>query len=218
MAKRLFLLLIPILLCLVPEFLMATDSVELTRISDARTVETVVLPEPEPEPVAKVESQATVTPTASQPAMTARSTTAATPVAKAPVSGSAAVSAAPVVVNYTVTRYIGSAKEYNDTAYNLSYGDIYKFRKMIYGHNTGNLLGSLRSRYVGETITVTEGGVTKNYRVASVSTYTRDEVAKLMNKIANSAMGHDVALLTCAGNSLGNGDATHRLVVLADAL
>ena len=125
---------------------------------------------------------------------------------------------APSVQNYTVTRYIGSVEEYTRTFDKLSYNDIYKFRKMIYGHNTSNLLGNLKSRYVGEIIKVTEGGSSKKYRVASVTTYSKADVAKLMNKIANSAMGHDVAFLTCAGTPVGQGDATHRLVVLADAI
>lgn len=120
--------------------------------------------------------------------------------------------------NYTVTRYIGSVDEYSRTFNKLSYNDIYKFRKMIYGHNSSNLLGNLSSRYVGEVIRITEGGVTKNYKVAAVTTYIKSDVAKLMNKIAYSAMGHDVAFLTCAGRALGQGDATHRLVVLADAI
>ncbi|MBR3121969.1 hypothetical protein IKF28_00795 [Candidatus Saccharibacteria bacterium] len=124
----------------------------------------------------------------------------------------------PSVQNYTVTRYIGSVEEYTRTFDKLSYNDIYKFRKMIYGHNTSNLLGNLKSRYVGEIIKVTEGGSSKKYRVASVTTYSKADVAKLMNKIANSAMGHDVAFLTCAGTPVGQGDATHRLVVLADAI
>ena len=133
---------------------------------------------------------------------------------------------APVVTvhNYNVTTYVGSAIEFNEIANSLGYGQIYKFRKMVYGHNTYNLLGSLGSRYVGETITVTEGGVAKSYRVAAVVVYQKtadgnlEGNPQLMKDIANTAMGHDIALLTCYGTSYGNGDASHRLVVYADAI
>lgn len=141
---------------------------------------------------------------------------AAEPSSKPVVKKASVKPVVPAVQNYTVTRYINSVDEYNNTFDRLSYSDIYKFRKMIYGHNTNNLLGNLKSRYVGEIIKVTEGGVSKDYRVVAVTTYTKSDVAKLMKKIANSAMGHDVAFLTCAGTSLGHGDSTHRLVVLAD--
>ena len=38
----------------------------------------------------------------------------------------------------------------------------------------------------------------------------------VMKNLKNSAYGHDFALMTCYGTSLGNGDATHRLVIFAD--
>lgn len=205
MGKRLFLLLI---LCLIaitstPTFLTATDDVIISSINDARAVETIPLPEPEPEP---------------EPAVS---------YAKAPVAGSRATNytpAAPAIQNYTVTTYISSAKEFNNTAFSLSYSNIYKYKKLVYGHNSYNLLGSLSSRYAGETITVTEGGVVKQYRVAIVVTYAKDANGylngdpKLMTSIANTALGHDIALFTCTGTSYGNGDASHRLVVFADAM
>ena len=40
----------------------------------------------------------------------------------------------------------------------------------------------------------------------------------LMTRIANTALGYDVALFTCHGTSYGNGDASHRLVVFANAV
>ena len=41
---------------------------------------------------------------------------------------------------------------------------------------------------------------------------------KLMGNIASTALGYDVALLTCAGTPYGNGDASHRLVVFANRI
>lgn len=131
---------------------------------------------------------------------------------------------APAMANYTVTRPIYTISEYENTAYSLTYTDIYKFNKMIYGHNSWNLLGNLSGRYVGEVFTVTEGGVARQYRVAMVQIYQKTADGflngdkRLMGNIANTALGYDVALLTCAGTSYGNGDASHRLVVFANAI
>ena len=86
------------------------------------------------------------------------------------------------------------------------------------------MLGDLAYRYVGEVITITEGGVIANYQVTDIVTYekTADGYLNgdrgLMGRIMRSAMGHTVALMTCAGTSYGNGDASHRLVVYADAI
>lgn len=122
-------------------------------------------------------------------------------------------------INYTVTIRTNTIQ-----VNNLSYGDIYGFRKLVYGHNSGNLLGNLIYRYAGEIINITENGTTMSYRVAEVAIYekhadgTLEGDAGLMARIANGALGHSVALMTCAGTPLGNGDATHRLVVFADAV
>ncbi len=199
MAKRLFLILLISLIGVAstPEFLTASDSAEVTGLNPKGIVETV---EPEPEPEPEIVYASVVQPTYY-----------------------AAIEAeVPTVKNYTVTTYIGSVGEYAATAKNLSYSSIYKYNKMIYGHNTGNLLGSLSNRYVGETISITEGGVTRNYRVMAIRTYAKTADGNLENdpylmaNIANSALGYDVALLTCSGTSYGNGDASHRLVVFAN--
>lgn len=197
MAKSLFLLFISGLIGVVmnPFGLAAADKVAVTGISDARAVETIVK---KPEPVTSVTSVATAV--------------------KAPAAGVA------MPVNYTISYYVGSESEYVSTYANLSYAGIYKFRNLVYGHNTGNLLGSLSARYAGEIIKITEGGVTQDYRVAAVLTYEKNADGNLngdpnlMRSIVYTALGHDVALMTCAGRSLGGGDATHRLVVYADAV
>lgn len=199
MGKALFLLICSVLsVVMSPAILTAADSVDVTGVSDAKVVETVV--EPEPEPV---------------------TTLAVTPVvAKAPTAGYIPAAR----VNYTVTNYVGSVSEYLATYANLSYSAIYKYGKMIYGHNSYNLLGSLSARSVGEVITITEGGVTREYRVAAVAIYEKTADGnlngdpRLMTQIATSAMGHDQVLFTCAGTSYGNGDASHRLAVYVDAV
>lgn len=195
MAKRLFLLLFICLtgVSLSPRFLASADDVAITRVNDAKVVETVIPPEPEPEPVS-------------------------TPVIKtAPAAG---VARAPI--NYTVTRYVGSRAEYNDLAYKLSYSDIYKYQKMIYGHNASNLLLSLRNRYVGETITITEGGVKKSYKVMWKQTMVMDSDYSLrsedgqsypMLSITNALGQYDLSLVTCSGIN-----TPYRIVIFANAV
>lgn len=210
MAKRLFLILFAgfIGVALNPSFLTADDYLKINQ-PDFNAVETVL---PEPEPV-EVKSVAV---TNSAPAAATVAQPVATPKPAQP--------AVPQLVNYTVSYYIGSIDEYVRTAYSLSYNGLYKFRKMIYGHNTANLLGNLPARKVGEIITITEGGVAKKYRIAGAQVYRKtsdgylEGNSRLMNDIANNAMGHDVAFLTCHGTSYGNGDASHRYVVFADAI
>ena len=203
MANRLFLLIIACLVAVIsaPTFLTAADTVSVKGLDNTGVVETVPLPEPEPEP---------------EPVAT-------TVVAKAPAAGVSAptqpVAAAPAVRNYTVTIFSGEM-----VAHNLSYGDIYKTGKLVYGHNTGNLLGSLSGLGVGQTFTVTEGGVTTTYRVTDRATYEKtadgylNHNRGLMGQIMRTAMGHNIALMTCAGTSYGNGDASHRLVIYGDAV
>lgn len=194
MAKSLFLIIISSLMTIVmsPAVLTATDKVDLAGVDDNRVVETVV-----PESVVEEEPV----------------------VVKAPVAGVMQVKA-----NYTVGIYVGSRDAYIESYKSLSYGALYKYNKMVYGHNTMNLLGNLSSRYEGEVITITEGGVTRDFRVAAKVYYNKDAKgylngdSQLMENIANTAMGHDVVLFTCAGQSLGGGDATQRLAVYADAI
>ena len=207
MVKKVCLLFISCLVTILmsPSILTATDHVVIKGVSDAKVVETVPLPEPEPESEVVEPVIAVKSPSAGIPA-----------VSVAP--------ATPVIPNYTVTNYIGSRQEYMDTAMSLSYSSIYKYNKMVYGHNTYNLLGSLANRSVGETITITEGGAVNTYRVAAVSLYEKTADGnlngdpQLMASIANTAFGHSLALFTCAGTSYGNGDASHRLVVFVDQI
>lgn len=211
MAKRLFLLLFAGFLGIInsPVILSAAEEVPLTDLNPAKIVETVPLPEPEPEVAVKDEVAVAYN------------------YALEDESGSdyqeevMEVAEASPLVNYNVTYYVGSKQEYQDLALNLSYSHIYKFRNMIYGHNTWGLLGNLVYRYVGEEFTITEGGVTRMYRVADKQVYNKLDNGKLegisMNYISNGG-GHSVALLTCHGVSYGNGDASQRLVVYADEI
>ena len=127
--------------------------------------------------------------------------------------------AKPQMINYTVGVHSGEM-----IAHNLSYSTLYKTGLLIYGHNTANLLGNLGSLGVGSNFTVTDGGVTTRYVVSAKVLYEKtadgylNSDPYLMGDIVTTAMGHNLALMTCAGTSYGNGDASHRLVVYADAV
>lgn len=213
MAKRLFLLLFSALIGIInaPEILMASDEFDLSGLSNTGIVETVPVVE---EPVVDT----------SVSEETAIESSAANVADSAGQEVYYAQVAVPQKVNYTVSFYINNKREYMNTAYNLSYDGLYKFKKMIYGHNSWNLLGNLVNRYVGEVFTVTEGGAVRDYQVMAIQVYQKtadgnlENDPGLMNNIATTALGYDLALFTCYGTSYGNGDASHRLVVFANAV
>ena len=134
---------------------------------------------------------------------------------------SAANLPAPATVNYTVTTVVGSISEFVSIHQNLSYSQIYRFESLVYGHNSANLLGNLGTLAVGQIFTITEANVARNYRVANVVYYQNTAEGlngdpTLMSQIAYGALGHSVAVMTCAGQMYGNGKASQRLVVFAD--
>ncbi|MBQ3470595.1 hypothetical protein IJH23_02705 [Candidatus Saccharibacteria bacterium] len=101
-----------------------------------------------------------------------------------------------------------------------------KFRKMIYGHNSAGIFGNLQSLGVGSVFSVELNGVTTNYRVSEKVTFEKASSTTLrvngqtytMDALTRNAKGHGLMLLTCAGQGLVGGDATHRLAVFADAI
>ena len=128
---------------------------------------------------------------------------------------------APAPINYTVTSVVGSVSEFISIHQNLSYSQIYRFESLVYGHNSANLLGNLGTLSPGEIFTITEGGVVQNYQVASVVYYQNTAEGlngdpTLMSQIAYGALGHSVAVMTCAGQMSSDGNASQRLVVFAD--
>lgn len=129
--------------------------------------------------------------------------------------------------NYTVTRPTSSIVK------TPTYSDIYRTGNLVYAHNSSNLFGNLKTLSVGSTFTLTENGVTTTYKVSGVEYYKKVAVAngedlakcsglsdncsgRWMTSIVKNALYHNVALMTCAGQSYGNGDASHRLVIFAD--
>lgn len=117
----------------------------------------------------------------------------------------------------------------SDTAVN-SGNHVNKFSsKFLYGHNTANVFGGLYNMSVGNTFSVTDDGVTKNYQVKAIVIYEKvnDYTLRLdgkdikMNIVAKArynGTNYDLSLMTCYGTSYGNGDASHRLVLFANAI
>ena len=133
-------------------------------------------------------------------------------------------------INYRVTIHTDNVKSRN-----LSYKDIYKTKKLVYGHNSTNLLGSLKSLGVGSTFSVTEGNATTTYQIHDIKIFLKSDDYSLelcnsgyencnggtyyLNSLQNAIFRdkkYDIALFTCDGTGLGGGDATHRRVVFAN--
>lgn len=98
--------------------------------------------------------------------------------------------------------------------------------KFLYGHNSPGVFGPILGLGVGATFSVTSNGTTKNYMVASTEMFEKnpttgqlqkDGAGSFMNVVANASYRgtYDLALMTCAGVSYGNGDASHRFVIFA---
>lgn len=204
MVKNVFLLFIASLMTIVmsPKILSATDDVDLTGVSDAKAVETVIA-EPEPEPV----------------------------VTKAPVAGYAP--AAPVAMAATPANNIQIAGRTIEIvgvgSTTVDAGNhVNKYGSLLYGHNSTGVFGGILNIGVGSTFTVTYGGVTTTYRVANAVMFEKNNgllqvngSGDFMNATSRAVyMGthYSIALMTCAGTSYGNGDASHRYVLFANAI
>lgn len=191
-----------------PNFLLASDDVSVVDLDQTKIVQTII-PEPEPAP-----APAPVVTAVSRP--TTKAAPAAAPVAP---SNHLDISGRSLKVEYT-----------ESTAVNA--GNVVKFynNKFLYGHNSGNVFGFLSGVGVGTTFSLTYNGVTTNYRVSNKVTYEKTGSTTLGLNGATIKMGHvaagfspdevkhSLSIMTCAGTPLGNGDATHRLVLFADAI
>ena len=218
MAKRLFLLLISGLIGIVmaPDFLMATDDVQIAApvFDDVLTEEIV-----EETPVAYEEPV--------EEAIYYESVY-EEPVYKEPVYEEP--------IYYAPANTISIAGKYlevvdvdstlDDSGEHVNkYGD-----RFLYGHNSWNVFGSLVNLGVGETFSVYYGGVNQNYQISKIVIYEKNaNTGKLqingegsyMNAVAkakNSGVQYDLSIMTCYGTSYGNGDASHRLVIFANAI
>ena len=93
--------------------------------------------------------------------------------------------------------------------------------KLYYGHNSSAVFGNLKNLVNGDTFSVTENGITKTYRVAKTVTLTYAETDRRMPALPNASYNgntYDIVLMTCAGTSYGDGNASHRLLIFAVAV
>lgn len=207
MARRLFLLLFSAFIGIIasPEILMASDDFAPTGLNNAGITETVpiVVEEPEPEPESVYVAPRYVAPA---PAHTAP-------------SNNISVAGRTLEIVDVADTTVDAGNHVN------KYGD-----RFLYGHNTANVFGGLTSLGVGSTFSVTYGGATTNYRVTKVVIYEKnastgrlqiDGAGNYMRPVANAksdGVQYDLSLMTCYGTSYGNGDASHRWVIFANAI
>ena len=190
-----------------PDFLIASDDVDLVGIDNSNIVKTVI-------PETKVETVQT----------TARTTTVARRATSTPP-------AAPVVSNRLNLAGRSLPVEYtSSTAVNA--GSVVKFynNTFLYGHNSAGVFGFLPSVSIGTVFSLTYNGVTTNYRVSNKVEYAKNspttletggvtyKMARIANAFSPDGVKHSISIMTWSGVSYGNGDASHRLVLFADAI
>ena len=184
-----------------PEFLIASEDVEVSSINNAKIVQTVV-----PEPVK---------PVVSTPVVRTVKTTTAKAAAPKQAANRLNIAGRSLTVEYSSSTAIDA-------------GRVVKFynNKFLYGHNSANVFGFLPSVGVGQTFTLTYNGVTTTYQVMEKVEYAKASPTTLslngreysMAYIAKGMNKYSLTLMTCSGQSLGRGDATHRLVLYANAI
>ncbi len=182
-----------------PEFLIASEDVHVNSINNAKIVQTVI-----PEPVK---------PVVSTPVRTARATTRAA--APQVAANRLSIAGRNLTVEYSPNTAVDA-------------GGVVKFynNKFLYGHNSAGVFGFLPSVGVGTVFSLTYNGVTTNYRVMEKVEYAKASPTTLslngreisMAYVAKGMNKYSLTIMTCSGRSLGRGDATHRLVLYANAI
>ena len=213
MAKSLFLLLISGLMTLVwtPEILMA-DDFELKKQPEFNAVLTVEEPK-------IIEEPEIIEPVVAKPAVVTSNAVSNPQPATQPVVQATYVAPAN---NMSIVGKNLEVVEVDSSAYDAG-SRVYKFRKMFYGHNSAAVFGGIDN---ASEFSVTLNGVVHRYRVMERHTFEKHSATQLslngqvysMAALVNNAWGYDVIIVTCAGQSLGNGDATHRLVLFANEI
>ena len=197
-----------------PISLTATDTFEVTGLNPTNIVETVPLPEPEPEP-----EPVTI---AAAPANVA------TPVAyQASTPASAPVSLAPANAISIGGRVLPIVDVADTSVHAGDHVNRYNGR-FLYGHNSAGVFSILYSVGVGNVFTIASGGTSTNYQVTDIVIYEKISQTSLrrvdngkktsMLYVANGQNSYDLTLMTCYGTSYGNGDASHRYVIYANAV
>ena len=219
MAKRLFLLLISGFIGIIsaPEILMASDGFDLIGLDSSGIVETVpIVAEEEPEEEQEEEDNTQTT------------------YHYATYSEDDYEEPEPVYVapndSITIAGRTLDIVDVSDTTVDAG-GHVNKYGdRFLYGHNTSNVFGGLTSLGVGSRFSVTYDGDTTYYAVTQIVIYEKNrDTGKLqlngagsyMRSVANAkydGVQYDLSIMTCYGTSYGNGDASHRLVLFANAI
>lgn len=197
-------------------YMTAADTViRIADLDQSKVTETVIPvapePVPEPEPASASVAQA--------PAPVVRVT------APAPIMGnSISVAGRTISIVDVADTSVDAGDHIN------KYGD-----KFLYGHNSAAVFGGLAGLSVGQTFSVNYNGSVTTYQIANMVTLAKNFDYNILEypgstglynyipsiaKRAQFGKGatYDLALMTCAGASVGNGDATHRLVVFANKI
>lgn len=104
--------------------------------------------------------------------------------------------------------------------------DYCSHNKYAFGHNTASQFGNLLNLPIGAvegnyTFSVTLNGRTATYKISQTKKYLKTDLQKPAQgwePIIPSKVGADFSIMTCDGQSVGNGDATHRRVVYANRI
>lgn len=220
MAKRLFLLIISSFFGIInaPDILMASDSFVPSGISNVGISETVaIVEEPESEETEeKIVEEEYVEPAYVETEYVAPEYV--EPVYVAP-SNSISIAGRTLEIVDVADTTVNSGDHVN------KYGD-----RFLYGHNTVGVFGGLVNLGAGSIFSVTYDGVTRNYVVAKIVIFEKNVgngklqlngEGSYMRSVANAksdGMQYDLSIMTCYGTSYGNGDASHRWVIFANAI
>lgn len=215
MAKRLFLLLFSGFVGIFgsPEILMASDDFSLTGLNDANIVETVEILDNSDE-ADDLSNELPNEPVYVAPAQQVVQN----PMYVAPKNFIQIAGRNLEIVDVPDTT-VNAGDHVN------KYGD-----RFLYGHNTANVFGGIVNLGIGDTFSVVYNGATINYRVAKTVIYEKntsngllqkDGAGSYMRLVADAksdGVQYGLSLMTCYGVSYGNGDASHRFVIFADAI
>ena len=114
-------------------------------------------------------------------------------------------------------------------SYNIG---LFSGKSFLFGHRSSSIFSELFNLSTGSTITITLNDISKQYVVSRIDLEARVDLdddnpdteadnayrRRIYNGVDKNGRKHSFALMTCAGTSLGGGDAIHRLLVFVDEI